>query len=117
MAMIGNGAQSEFNAARFRPLRQPAMRLYDIDPAATKMCGQSGKAVCTTCTTSEDARVRIITTCTADKTKRHSSDRQRQLNWCTQRHRRRLAKPNCTRHPVSLRYFVEYPPQTRMKAN
>ncbi|MCW8059463.1 ornithine cyclodeaminase, partial [Agrobacterium tumefaciens] len=39
MAIIGNGAQSEFQARAFRALLGiQELRLYDIDPAATRKC-------------------------------------------------------------------------------
>jgi ornithine cyclodeaminase len=73
MAMIGNGAQSEFQAVAFRALVGiDHVRLYDIDPAATAKCAKnlagSGLKV-TPCTSKEAAMegAQIITTCTADK--------------------------------------------------
>ena len=39
MAMIGNGAQSEFQALAFKALLGiDRLRLYDIDPAASEKC-------------------------------------------------------------------------------
>jgi ornithine cyclodeaminase len=73
MAMIGNGAQCEFQALAFKEvIGIETVRLYDIDPEATRkaarnlaghglkviFCGSSQEAV-----TGAD----IITTCTADK--------------------------------------------------
>jgi ornithine cyclodeaminase len=73
MAMIGNGAQSEFQALAFRALcGVDAVRLYDIDPAATRKCAENlartGLTV-TPCASKEAAMdgADIITTCTADK--------------------------------------------------
>ncbi|MEZ5731189.1 MAG: ornithine cyclodeaminase [Paracoccaceae bacterium] len=73
MAMIGNGAQSEFQALAFHAICGVTdVRLYDIDPAATAKCARnlagSGLKV-TSCTTAEAAMegAGIITTCTADK--------------------------------------------------
>lgn len=73
MAMIGNGAQSEFQATAFRALCGiEHVRLYDIDPAATAKCARnlagSGLKV-TPCSSKEAAMegAQIITTCTADK--------------------------------------------------
>ncbi|MEM6409379.1 MAG: ornithine cyclodeaminase [Pseudomonadota bacterium] len=73
MAMIGNGAQCEFQALAFRELLGiGTLRLYDIDPAATEKvvrnlsgCGVQVIA----CTSAEEAvtGAQIITTCTADK--------------------------------------------------
>jgi ornithine cyclodeaminase len=73
MAMIGNGAQCEFQALAFRALcGVNKLRLYDIDPAATEkarrnLVGQGFDIV--TCSSSQDAveGAQIITTCTADK--------------------------------------------------
>jgi ornithine cyclodeaminase len=73
MALIGNGAQSEFQALAFRDLLGiHTLRVYDIDPAAT------GKLVANltdqqldviVCTSAADAArgADIITTVTADK--------------------------------------------------
>ena len=73
MAMIGNGAQSEFQCRAFAAICGIThVRLYDMDPAATAKCaanlGDSGLHV-TSCTTPQDAiaGAQIITTCTADK--------------------------------------------------
>lgn len=73
MAMIGNGAQCEFQAMAFKAIcGVDTVRLYDIDPAATKKAvtnlSKTGlKAVA--CATGQDAieGAGIITTCTADK--------------------------------------------------
>ena len=73
MALIGNGAQSEFQAIAFREvcgIRE--VRLYDIDPAATAKCAKnlSGRGLTvTSCRTAEEAiqGAGIITTVTADK--------------------------------------------------
>ena len=73
MALIGNGAQSEFQALAMRALCGiTKLRLYDIDPAATRKTHQNlldqgfEMAVCTS---GEEAvqGADIITTCTADK--------------------------------------------------
>ncbi|KMO16354.1 ornithine cyclodeaminase [Methylobacterium indicum] len=73
MALIGNGAQAEFQALAFRALLGiEALRLHDIDPAATEKCRRNlarfGFAI-TACASTADA-VRgadIVTTVTADK--------------------------------------------------
>ncbi len=46
MALIGNGAQAEFQALGFKAVCGiDEVRLYDIDPAATAKCAaQSGRA-------------------------------------------------------------------------
>ncbi|MCK8483077.1 ornithine cyclodeaminase [Aliiroseovarius sp. S2029] len=73
MAMIGNGAQSEFQCLAFKAICGiDAVRLYDIDPAATEKCARnlqgSGLTV-VPCKTGEESMegAQIITTCTADK--------------------------------------------------
>src|SRR5690606_25858128 len=73
MAMIGNGAQAEFQALAFHHIcGVDTVRLYDIDPAATEKCARhlrgSGLKVIP-CQSSEQAMegAGIITTCTADK--------------------------------------------------
>lgn len=73
MAMIGNGAQSEFQCRAFQAICGITnVRLYDIDPAATKKCAANLKSSglhVTSCTTPQDAvaGAQVITTCTADK--------------------------------------------------
>lgn len=73
MAIIGNGAQCEFQALAFKAVcGVDAVRLWDIDPAATAKCAKnlaaSGLRV-VSCRSAEEAMegARIITTCTADK--------------------------------------------------
>lgn len=73
MAMIGNGAQAEFQAlAMKRVIGIEEVRLYDIDPAATEKCARNlagtGLRV-VQCARAEAAieGAQIITTCTADK--------------------------------------------------
>ncbi len=73
MAMIGNGAQAEFQALAFKAICGVThVRLYDIDPAATEKCSRnlagSGLSI-TACQSAEQAMegAGIITTCTADK--------------------------------------------------
>ncbi|MEM9349022.1 MAG: ornithine cyclodeaminase, partial [Pseudomonadota bacterium] len=73
LAIIGNGAQCEFQALGFqRCLGIETVRLYDIDPAATEKAARnlasSGLNV-VSCGSAEDAvqGAEIITTCTADK--------------------------------------------------
>ncbi|WP_343115555.1 ornithine cyclodeaminase [Ostreiculturibacter nitratireducens] len=73
MAMIGNGAQAEFQALAFRAICGiEEIRLYDIDTTATTKCFRnletSGLKL-TACKTPEEAIMgaHIITTCTADK--------------------------------------------------
>ncbi|WP_195821900.1 ornithine cyclodeaminase [Roseobacter sp. MH60115] len=73
MAMIGNGAQSEFQTLAMKAICGiEEVRLYDTDAAATEKCAANlaglGLTV-TPCATAEDAILgaQIITTCTADK--------------------------------------------------
>lgn len=73
MAIIGNGAQAEFQAVAFKALLGVnKLRLYDIDSAATRKCltnlaGWGFEMVA--CTTGQEAveGAQIITTVTADK--------------------------------------------------
>lgn len=73
MAMIGNGAQAEFQALAMKAVCGiTEVRLYDIDPAATAKCAANlaGRGLrVTPCTSAEEAILgaQIITTCTADK--------------------------------------------------
>jgi len=73
MALIGNGAQSEFQALAFRAVCGIAdVRLYDIDPAATAKCAANlaGTGLRVVPCGSAEAAIegaQIITTCTADK--------------------------------------------------
>jgi ornithine cyclodeaminase len=73
LAMIGNGAQSEFQALALRKICGiTKVRLYDTDPAATEKCHhnlRSSGLDITVCKSPEEAVLgaHIITTCTADK--------------------------------------------------
>ena len=75
MALIGNGAQSEFQALAFHHLLGiTTLRLYDTDPAATaKLQGNlqgTGMATVACASTAEAVRGADIVTCvTADKTR------------------------------------------------
>lgn len=73
MAMIGNGAQAEFQALAMKTVVGiEEVRLYDVDPKATEKTARnlihSGLRV-VSCATAEEAieSAQIITTCTADK--------------------------------------------------
>lgn len=73
MAMIGNGAQSEFQSLAMKAIcGVDTVRLYDIDPAATRKCAANlaghGLTV-VPCNSAEQSMegAQIITTCTADK--------------------------------------------------
>ncbi|WP_111559554.1 ornithine cyclodeaminase [Paracoccus sediminilitoris] len=73
MAMIGNGAQAEFQALAMKAVCGiEEVRLFDIDPAATRKCAANlaGRGLTVlSCTTAEEAILgaQIVTTCTADK--------------------------------------------------
>jgi ornithine cyclodeaminase len=74
MALIGNGAQSEFQALAFKAICGiDEVRLYDIDPSATRRCAANlaGRGLkVTACNSAQEAVLGagIITTVTADKT-------------------------------------------------
>lgn len=124
MALIGNGAQAEFQALAFKAVCGiTEIRLYDIDPAATAKCARnlagSGLRVIP-CTSAEQAILgaQIITTCTADKTNaRVLTDNMLgagvHINGvggdCPGK--TELARDILLRSAI----FVEYPPQTRIE--
>ncbi|WP_010138309.1 ornithine cyclodeaminase [Oceanicola sp. S124] len=124
MALIGNGAQSEFQAMAFRAvLGVDRLRLYDIDPAATARCAANlarfGFDI-TPCTSAEEAveGADIITTATADKQYAtilsdnmvgagvHINAVGGDCPGKTELHRDILLRSEI---------FVEYPPQTRIE--
>ena len=124
MALIGNGAQAEFQALAFRAICGiTEVRLYDIDPAATAKCvknlGGRGLNV-TPCRTAEEAILgaQIITTVTADKQYAtiltdnmigagvHINGVGGDCPGKTELHRDILLRSAI---------FVEYPPQTRIE--
>ncbi len=124
MAIIGNGAQSEFQALAFKALLGiKSLRLYDIDPSATEKCKQNlagfGFEI-TTCTSAEDAAqgAQIITTVTADKQNAtiltdnmigsgiHINGVGGDCPGKTEMHKDILLRSDI---------FVEYPPQTRIE--
>ncbi|ADV14713.1 putative ornithine cyclodeaminase, mu-crystallin [Mesorhizobium australicum WSM2073] len=73
MAIIGNGAQSEFQAIAFKAIvGVDRLRLYDVDPAATRRCAKNLAGIgldIAACASSQEAveGADIITTVTADK--------------------------------------------------
>ncbi|MCC3861272.1 ornithine cyclodeaminase [Pseudemcibacter aquimaris] len=73
MAMVGNGAQSEFQALAFKSICGiEEVRLYDVDAAATEKCMRNleGRGLKVVPCDSEQMAVEgadVITTCTADK--------------------------------------------------
>ena len=124
MAMIGNGAQSEFQTLAMKTVVGiDTVRLYDIDRAATEKCARnlagSGLNV-VQCATPEEAieGAQIITTCTADKQYAtiltdnmvgagvHINAIGGDCPGKTELHRDILLRADI---------FVEYPPQTRIE--
>lgn len=124
MAMIGNGAQSEFQALAFKAICGiTEVRLYDLDPAATRKCAANlaGRGLkVTSCATPQDAILgaQIITTCTADKLNAtiltdnmvgpgvHINAVGGDCPGKTELHKDILLRAGI---------FVEYPPQTRIE--
>ena len=124
MAMIGNGAQCEFQALAFHHcLGIEEVRLYDIDPAATEKAVRNLAATglrVTPCAAPQDAiaGAQIVTTCTADKkqatiltdnmvgTGVHLNAIGGDCPGKTELHRDILMRSDI---------FVEYPPQTRVE--
>ncbi|KJV11135.1 ornithine cyclodeaminase [Elstera litoralis] len=124
MAIIGNGAQSEFQAMAFKAiLGIKKLRLYDIDPVATEKCARNLAGAgfeIVKCTSAQDAveGAQIITTVTADKqyatiltdnmvgTGVHINAVGGDCPGKTELH-----KDILTRSDI----FVEYPPQTRIE--
>lgn len=124
MAVIGNGAQAEFQALAFKAICGITdVRLYDTDPAATHKCVtnlQGYGLTLTPCATPQDAILgaRIITTVTADKTNAtiltdnmvgsgvHINAVGGDCPGKTELHRDILLR---------AAIFVEYPPQTRIE--
>lgn len=124
LAMIGNGAQSEFQALAMKTICGITdVRLYDVDASATEKCmtnldGHNIKV--TACKTPEDAiqGAQIITTCTADKQYAtiltdnmvgsgvHINAIGGDCPGKTELHRDILLRSEI---------FVEYPPQTRIE--
>ena len=124
MAMIGNGAQCEFQALAFQEvIGIDTVRLYDIDPGATKKAArnlaETGLKIIE-CATAQDAvaGAEIITTCTADKqyatilsdnmvgAGQHINAIGGDCPGKTELHRDILLRSDI---------FVEYPPQTRVE--
>ncbi|GHC08895.1 MULTISPECIES: ornithine cyclodeaminase [Gemmobacter] len=124
MAMIGNGAQAEFQALAFKAVCGiEEIRLYDIDPAATVKCARNlaGRGLTVvSCTSAEQAMegAEIVTTCTADKQYAtiltdnmvgsgvHINAVGGDCPGKTELHRDILLRSGI---------FVEYPPQTRIE--
>lgn len=126
MAMIGAGAQCEFQALAFHAICGiERLRLYDIDPAATAKAvanlAGSGLAV-EPCRTTQEAvtGADIITTCTADKT-RATILTDNMVGAGVHVNAIGGDCPGKTEvHPDVLRrarIFVEYPEQTRIEGD
>ncbi|ASY59584.1 ornithine cyclodeaminase [Sinorhizobium sp. CCBAU 05631] len=124
MAMIGNGAQAEFQALAMKAVCSiDTVRLYDVDPRATEKTARnlagSGLEI-VSCTTAQTAieGAEIITTCTADKQFAtiltdnmvgagvHINAIGGDCPGKTELHRDILLRSDV---------FVEYPPQTRIE--
>ncbi|MDA8586960.1 ornithine cyclodeaminase [Rhodobacteraceae bacterium] len=124
LAMIGNGAQSEFQALGLKRICGiDTVRLYDTDKEATAKCARnlvnSGLKV-VSCQSAEEAMTGadIITTCTADKKNAtiltdnmigpgvHINGIGGDCPGKTELHRDILLRSDV---------FVEYPPQTRVE--
>ncbi|MEN0115951.1 MAG: ornithine cyclodeaminase [Agrobacterium cavarae] len=124
MAIIGNGAQSEFQARAFKAiLGVDQLRLYDIDPGASRKCEANLRGLgfsITICDSAEQAveGADIITTVTADKQYAtiltdnmvgpgvHINAIGGDCPGKTELHRDILLRSDI---------FVEYPPQTRIE--
>ncbi|MCG7572457.1 ornithine cyclodeaminase [Phaeobacter sp. CNT1-3] len=124
MAMIGNGAQCEFQALAFKAICGiTTVRLYDIAPAATAKAARNLAGTGLTvvaCKTGEEAieGAEVITTCTADKQYAtiltdnmvgagvHINAIGGDCPGKTELHRDILLRSDI---------FVEYPPQTRIE--
>ena len=124
MAMIGNGAQCEFQALAFKTLCGiETVRLYDLDPATTvkavRNLAPTGLTVvpCTTPVAAIEG-AEIITTCTADK-KNATILTDNMVGAGVHINAIGGDCPGKTElHPdIPLRsdIFVEYPPQTRVE--
>ncbi len=124
MAMIGNGAQAEFQCLAFKAICGiENVRLFDVEPAATAKCAANLNGRCLNvvpCQSGEAAMegAEIITTCTADKQYAtiltdnmvgsgvHINAIGGDCPGKTELHRDILLRSDI---------FVEYPPQTRIE--
>jgi len=124
MAMVGNGAQSEFQALAFKAvLGVDHLRLYDIDPSATQRCKNNLERFgfhIEACSSAEQAveGAQIVTTVTADKQNAtiltdnmigagmHINAVGGDCPGKTELHRDILLRADI---------FVEFPPQTRIE--
>jgi ornithine cyclodeaminase len=124
LAMIGNGAQSEFQALALKRICGiDTIRLFDTDANATEKCARNLQGTGLTvlpCKTAEDAMTcaDVVTTCTADKKNAtiltdnmigagvHINGIGGDCPGKTELHRDILLRSDI---------FVEYPPQTRIE--
>ncbi len=124
MAMIGNGAQSEFQSLAMKAIcGVHSVRLYDVDPAATEKAARNLKGHglnVVACKSAEESMegAQIITTCTADKQNAtiltdnmvgagvHINAIGGDCPGKTELHKDILSRSDV---------FVEYPPQTRVE--
>ena len=124
MAMIGNGAQSEFQCLAVKAVCGIShVRLYDLDPAATAKCARNLDGLglhVTQCASPEEAieGAQVITTATADKDMQtiltdnmvgagvHINAIGGDCPGKTELHRDIVARAHI---------FVDYPPQTRIE--
>lgn len=124
MAIIGNGAQSEFQALAFKAiLGVDQLRLYDLDPSATERCARNLSAKgfsIAKCASPQEAveGADIVTTVTADKLNAtilsdnmvgpgiHINAVGGDCPGKTELHKDILLRSDI---------FVEYPPQTRIE--
>lgn len=125
-ALIGNGAQSEFQALALKRICGiDTVRLYDIDPAATEKCRKNlaGSGLAVIVCASPEAVIEgadVVTTCTADKNYAtiltdnmvgaglHINGIGGDCPGKTEIHRDVLLRSDI---------FVEYPPQTRIEGD
>jgi ornithine cyclodeaminase len=123
-ALIGNGAQAEFQALAIRALTgADRLRLFDTDPTATAKVQRNLAPLgfnLTTCTSAEEAATGadIVTTVTADK----RNARVLAANAVAQGQHLNAVGGDCpgkTELPPELlprcAIFVEHPPQTRVE--
>lgn len=126
LALIGNGAQSEFQALALKRICGiDTVRLFDIDPDATSKCAENlqGTGLTVVSCTSPEMAIEgadVVTTCTADKQYAtiltdnmvgaglHINAIGGDCPGKTEIHRDILLRSDI---------FVEYPPQTRIEGD
>ena len=124
MAMIGNGAQAEFQSIAMQAICGiTTVRLYDKDPEATRKCAANlaGTGLTVVPCTSAEAAIegaQILTTCTADKQYAtiltdNMVGSGVHINAIGGDCPGKTELANAILHRSSI--FVEYPPQTRIE--